>query len=178
MFQVNLRRKVSQDHEGINIYVFLFLHFPLSKKCALFLQSLFSYPKKGIRGDGEERTHSPATATFAVRLIIDPEPPRDASHWYSPSSGLWCLEWNMFWINRDPFGSCCFRSSSPKARWMPSFLHLITGTPRSDSAEQFRTTFPPRIVTASEGSAKKRSDVKASIWKPETRKHKETRSPT
>ena len=82
----------------------------------------------------------------------------------------------MFCINRDPFGSCCFLSSIPKARWMPSFFHLMTGTPRSDSAEQFRRTFPPRIVTASEGSDRKRRDVKDLIWKAETWKHREIRS--
>lgn len=79
----------------------------------------------------------------------------------------------MFCIERDPFGSCCFLSSIPKARWMPSFFHLITGTPRSDSAEQFRRTFPPRIVMASEGSDRKCSDVKALIWKPGTRQNRE-----
>lgn len=78
----------------------------------------------------------------------------------------------MFWINREPLGSCCFLSSMPKARIRPSFLHLMTGTPRSDSAEQFSRTFPPRIVTASEGSDTKRRDVKGLIWKPGIREQK------
>lgn len=59
----------------------------------LFLQILgffFNLKKKkkkrSRRRDGEGRggegkIHLPATATFAVRLIIDPESPKDASHW-------------------------------------------------------------------------------------------------
>lgn len=78
----------------------------------------------------------------------------------------------MFCINRDPLGSCCFLSSMPKARMRPSFLHLMTGTPRSDSAEQLSRTFPPRIVTASEGSDTKRRDVNGLIWKPGIREQK------
>ena len=48
---------------------------------------------------------------------------------------------------------------------MPSFFHLMTGTPRSASAEQFRRTLPPREPTASEGSDRKRRHVKDLGWK-------------
>lgn len=66
-------------------YIFFTL-FPYLKNVYCFCKDGFLISQKGIRRDEEARAekgriHLPATATFAVRLIIDPESPKDASHW-------------------------------------------------------------------------------------------------
>jgi len=65
----------------------MFFHFPFNLKIFIISANIHLLSQKRSKkrdGEGrgrERKIHLPATATFAVRLIIDPESPKEASHW-------------------------------------------------------------------------------------------------
>lgn len=111
----------------------------------------------------------PATVSRAVRLLMVPRLSMVATHWYTPSSGLLCLEWTTVLMSKEPSASCRFLSSATRFRNVPSFFHsTLTGA--SLTAEQFRTAGRPRTASVSTGSTENLNGVKPWMPEPEDRK--------
>lgn len=110
----------------------------------------------------------PATVRRAVRLLMVPRLSMVATHWYTPSSGLLCLEWTTALMSKEPSASCRLRSSATRFRNVPSFFHsTLTGA--SLAAEQFRTAGRPRTASVSTGSTENLNGVKPRMPEPEDR---------